>query len=143
MLEKVKHARHELLEACVEHDDVILHKYLEGQELTEVEVRTVVRKATVAGHVVPVLCGAAFKNKGIQPLLDAVIDYLPSPADVPPIEGLRVKHGDVTDEKIARPANDDGPFAALAFKIATDPYVGHLTYFRVYSGSLTTEAGVS
>jgi elongation factor G len=133
MLEKVKHARHELLEACVEHDDVILHKYLEGQELTEVEVRTVVRKATVAGHVVPVLCGAAFKNKGVQPLLDAVVDFLPAPIDIPPIKG-HLPHHDATQAE--RKASDDEPFAALAFKIMTDPYVGKLTFFRVYSGVL-------
>src|SRR5258705_6587089 len=122
-----------MLEACVEHDDVILHKYLEGQELTEEEIRKVLRKATVAGHIVPVICGAAFKNKGVQALLDAVVDYLPSPVDVPPIKG-HLPHHDATHAE--RPASDDAPFAALAFKIMTDPYVGKLTFFRVYSGVL-------
>jgi elongation factor G len=125
--------RHELLEAVVEHDDVILHKYLEGKELSEDEVRSVVRKATVAGHIVPVLCGAAFKNKGVQPLLDAVVDFLPAPSDIRPIKG-HLPHHDAT--QVERPAADDQPFAALAFKIMTDPYVGKLTFFRVYSGVL-------
>jgi len=125
--------RHDLLEAVVEHDDVILHKYLDGKELSEDEIRSVLRKATIANHVVPVLCGAAFKNKGVQKLLDAVIDYLPSPLDIPPIQG-HLPHHDATHA--VRQASDDEPFAALAFKIMTDPYVGKLTFFRVYSGVL-------
>jgi len=125
--------RHDLLEAVVEHDDVILHKYLDGKELSEDEIRSVLRKATIANHVVPVLCGAAFKNKGVQRLLDAVIDYLPSPLDIPPIQG-HLPHHDATHAE--RQASDDEPFAALAFKIMTDPYVGKLTFFRVYSGVL-------
>src|SRR2546426_2168666 len=132
--DRVAELRHQLLEAVVEHDDAILHKYLEEHELTEDEIRTVVRKATVAGHVVPVLCGAAFKNKGVQALLDAVVDYLPSPVDVPPIKG-HLPHHDATHAE--RPATDEAPFAALAFKIITDPYVGKLTFFRVYSGVLS------
>ncbi len=131
--ERVKQLRHEMLEACVEHDDAVLHKYLEGQALTEEEIRRVLRKATVAGHIVPVLCGAAFKNKGVQALLDAVVDYLPSPVDVPAIRG-HLPHHDATHAE--RHASDDEPFAALAFKIMTDPYVGKLTFFRVYSGVL-------
>jgi elongation factor G len=131
--DKVKQLRHEMLEACVEHDDAVLHKYLEGQELTEEEIRRVLRKATVAGHIVPVLCGAAFKNKGVQALLDAVVDYLPSPVDVPAIRG-HLPHHDATHAE--RHASDEEPFAALAFKIMTDPYVGKLTFFRVYSGVL-------
>jgi elongation factor G len=131
--ERVKQLRHEMLEACVEHDDAVLHKYLEGKELTEEEIRRVLRKATVAGHIVPVLCGAAFKNKGVQTLLDAVVDYLPSPVDVPAIRG-HLPHHDATHAE--RHASDDEPFAALAFKIMTDPYVGKLTFFRVYSGVL-------
>jgi len=131
--DKVKQLRHEMLEACVEHDDAVLHKYLEGQALTEEEIRRVLRKATVAGHIVPVICGAAFKNKGVQALLDAVVDYLPSPVDVPPIKG-HLPHHDATHAE--RPPSDDAPFAALAFKIMTDPYVGKLTFFRVYSGVL-------
>jgi elongation factor G len=133
LMKKVAEMRHQMLEAVVEHDDTILHKYLEGQALSEDEIRTVVRKATVAGHVVPVICGAAFKNKGVQQLLDAVVDYLPSPMDVPPIRG-HLPHHDTTHAE--RHASDEEPFAALAFKIATDPYVGKLTFFRVYSGVL-------
>jgi elongation factor G len=125
--------RHELLEAIVEQDDAILHKYLEEHELSEQEIRTVLRKATIANAVVPVLCGAAFKNKGVQKLLDAVVDYLPSPLEVPPIQG-HLPHHDATHA--VRPASDAEPFAALAFKIMTDPYVGKLTFFRVYSGVL-------
>src|SRR5947199_4520043 len=125
--------RHQMLEAVVEHDDAILHKYLEEHELTEDEIRTVLRKATVAGHVVPVLCRAAFKNKGVQALLDAVVDLLPSPVDIPAIQG-HLPHHDATHA--TRRAADDEPFAALAFKIMTDPYVGKLTFFRVYSGVL-------
>jgi elongation factor G len=131
--ERVKTLRHELLEAVVEHDDAILHKYLEGHALSEDEIRTVLRKATIAGHVVPVICGAAFKNKGVQQLLDAVIDYLPAPVDVAAIQG-HLPHHDATHAE--RHASDEEPFAALAFKIATDPYVGKLTFFRVYSGVL-------
>ena len=131
--EQVKTLRHELLEAVVEHDDAILHKYLEEHALSEEEIRTVLRKATIAGHVVPVICGAAFKNKGVQQLLDAVIDYLPAPVDVAAIQG-HLPHHDATHAE--RHASDEEPFAALAFKIATDPYVGKLTFFRVYSGVL-------
>jgi elongation factor G len=131
--EKVAAMRHELIEAVVEHDDALLHKYLEGGVLTEDELRHAIRQATVSGHVVPVLCGAAFKNKGVQRLLDAVIDFLPAPVDVPPIQG-HLPHHDATHSE--RPATDEAPFAALAFKIMTDPYVGKLTFFRVYSGVL-------
>jgi len=123
-----------MIEACVESDDAILHKYLEDHKLTEEEIRTVIRKATITGNVVPVICGAAFKNKGVQALLDAVVDYLPSPVDIPPIKG-HLPHHDATHAE--RPASDDAPFAALAFKIMTDPYVGKLTFFRVYSGVLS------
>ena len=134
LLDKVKEMRHTMLEAVVEHDDVILHKYLEGQKLSEAEIRTVLRKATLAGHVVPVICGAAFKNKGVQALLDAVVDFLPAPVDVAAIQG-HLPHHDATLAQ--RKASDEEPFAALAFKIMTDPYVGKLTFFRVYSGVLT------
>jgi len=130
---KVTAMRHELLEAIVEHDDAILHKYLEEHELTEEEIQTVLRKATIAGAVVPVLCGAAFKNKGVQKLLDAVVDYLPSPIDIPAIQGHLPQHDEAQAE---RKPSDDEPFSALAFKIMTDPYVGKLTFFRVYSGVL-------
>ncbi len=131
--ERIAAMRHELLEMIVEHDDAILHKYLEGQALTEDEIRAVLRKATINGGVVPVLCGAAFKNKGVQALLDAVVDYLPAPVDVAAIQG-HLPHHDETHAD--RKASDDEPFAALAFKIMTDPYVGRLTFFRVYSGVL-------
>jgi elongation factor G len=131
--EKVAQMRHELIETVVEHDDALLHKYLEGGVLTEDELRHAIRQATISGHVVPVLCGAAFKNKGVQRLLDAVIDFLPAPVDVPPIQGHQPHH-DATHSE--RAPTDEAPFAALAFKIATDPYVGKLTFFRVYSGVL-------
>ena len=131
---KVAQLRHDLIEAAVEHDEELLHKYLEGQELTEAEVRRAIRKATVAGDLVPVFCGAAFRNKGVQPLLDGVVDYLPSPLDVPAVRG-HLPHHDETF--IERKAADEEPFSALAFKIATDPYVGKLTFFRVYSGVLS------
>ncbi|HSW30619.1 MAG TPA: elongation factor G [Longimicrobiales bacterium] len=125
--------RHNLVEAAVEHDDVLIEKYLAGQQLTNDELRHAIRVATSKGVLFPVFCGSAFKNKGIQPLLDGVVDYLPSPVDVPPIKG-HLPHHDETFE--TREASDDAPFAALAFKIMTDPYVGKLTFFRVYSGSL-------
>ena len=125
--------RHELIEAAVEHDEALLSKYLDGQELTEDEIRHAIRRATVEGHIVPVFCGSAFKNKGVQRLLDAIIDYLPSPVDVPAIQG-HLPHHDETF--VERQPSDDEPFSALAFKVATDPYVGKLTFFRVYSGVL-------
>ena len=128
-------ARHEAIEAAVEHDDVLMEKYLGGEELTLDEIRQAIRKATVAMEFVPVLCGASFKNKGVQALLDAVIDYLPAPVDVEAIEG-HLPHHDETFEK--RAVSDEAPFAALAFKIATDPFVGKLTFIRVYSGVLNS-----
>jgi elongation factor G len=131
--EQAAQLRHELIEATVEHDDELLHKYLEEHELSEAEIRRCVRKATLAGAVVPVFCGAAFKNKGVQRLLDGIVDYLPSPLDVPAVQG-HLPHHDETF--IERKASDEEPFSALAFKIATDPYVGKLTFFRVYSGVL-------
>ena len=135
--DQVEQLRHELIEAAVEHDEDLLEKYLEGVELTEDEIRQAVRKATLANAMTPVLCGTAFKNKGVQRLLDAVIEYLPSPLDVPPVQGHLPQH----DESVAeREAKDDAPFSALAFKIATDPFVGRLTYFRVYSGTLQAGA---
>jgi elongation factor G len=133
LLDRVAQLRHELVEAAVEHDETLLEKYLEGHEPTEQELRSAIRKACLAGAVVPVLCGSAFKNKGVQQLLNAVIDYLPSPLDVPAIHG-HLPHNDTTI--VDRHPDDNEPFSALAFKILTDPYVGKLTYFRVYSGSL-------
>ncbi len=131
--EKAEKLRHEFVEAAVEHDEELLEHYLEGVELGEDEVRRAVRKATLAGAITPVMCGASFKNKGVQKLLDAVIDYLPSPMDVPPVIGHLPNHDESVVERLV---SDDEPFSALAFKIMTDPYVGRLTYIRVYSGVL-------
>ena len=133
MRERVEEARTALVEAAVEHDDHLMEKYLEGGEISEDELRRAIRAATVAGAMVPVLCGSAFKNKGVQQLLNAVIDYLPSPLDVPAIQG---HVPDEPEEVVAREADDEQPFSALAFKIMNDPYVGKLTFFRVYSGTL-------
>jgi elongation factor G len=129
---EARHWRILLLEAIAEHNDELLMKYLEGEEITPEEIRAVVRKATLSLDITPVFCGTAFKNKGIQRLLDGVIDYLPSPLDVPPVTGHRPR----TDEKVVREPKPGEPFSAIAFKIATDPYVGKLTFFRVYSGTL-------
>jgi elongation factor G len=124
---------HELMvEKVVETDDALLHRYLEEHKISPEELRAALRKATIAGAVVPVLCGAALRNKGIQPMLDAVVHYLPSPLDVPPVDGVDPRGG----EPLVRRAQDDEPFAALAFKIASDPFVGKLAFFRVYSGVL-------
>ncbi len=125
-------ARERLLEACADLNDDLAHTYLEGGAITEEEMRAALRRGTLAARIVPVMCGSAFRNKGVQPLLDAVIDYLPSPLDLPPVEGTDPKTG----EPLERAADPSGPFAALAFKIISDPYVGKLTYFRVYSGTL-------
>ena len=139
LMEKARQLRHELVEAAVEHDEELLEHYLEGVELGEDEVRRAVRKATLAGAITPVMCGASFKNKGVQKLLDAVIDYLPSPVDVPAVTGHLPNH----DESVVeRTASDDEPFSALAFKIMTDPFVGRLTYIRVYSGVLAAGSHV-
>ena len=129
----VEKARHALIDMVVEHDEALLEKYLAGQELTVDEIRHAIRSATVKMKFVPILCGASFKNKGVQALLDAVIDFLPSPHDVPPMQG-HLPHHDETFE--TRAVSDDEPFSALAFKVATDPFVGRLTFFRVYSGVL-------
>ncbi len=134
--EKAEQLRHELVEAAVEHDEDLLEPYLEGRELEEDEVRRAVRKATLAGAITPVLCGASFKNKGVQKLLDAVVDYLPSPVDKPAVIGHLPNHD---EQYVERSPADDESFAALVFKIMTDPFVGRLAYFRVYSGQL--EAG--
>src|SRR5512132_2893727 len=131
----VEAARHDLIDAAVEYDEELMVKYLAGEELSIDEIRRAVRKATCGMHIVPVLCGASFKNKGVQALLDAVIDYLPGPLDVPAIEGHLPHHDETYD---TRAASDTAPFSALAFKIATDPFVGKLTFFRVYSGMLAS-----
>src|SRR3989454_2377452 len=132
MVEKAKEYREKLLEAAVELDDEGLAAYLDGKEPDEATLKRLIRKAVLTGAFYPVLCGSAFKNKGVQPLLDAVVDYLPSPVDVPPVEGTNPAN----DETELRLARDDQPFAALAFKIMSDPFVGHVTYIRVYSGVL-------
>jgi elongation factor G len=132
---RVEELRHELIEASVEFDDALLEKYLNTHELTEDEIRTCVRKATIKLGIVPITCGAAFKNKGVQQLLDAVVDFLPSPLEIPAMVGHSPEHG---EEHIERCASDDEPFAALAFKIMTDPFVGRLTFIRVYSGVLNS-----
>ena len=128
------HWREQMVEAAAEADEEIMERYLEGGELTEDDIRAGLRKRTLANEIVPALCGSAFKNKGVQAMLDAVIDYLPAPTEVKPIEGL-LQDGET---EAVRPSSDDEPFAALAFKIATDPFVGTLTFFRVYSGILQT-----
>jgi elongation factor G len=130
----VTSARERLLESLAEVDDSLLEKYLAGSEIEEAALQKAIREATISLRIVPVLCGTAFRNKGIQPLLDAVVDYLPSPSEVPPVEGI-----DPRDESIAiRRAEDEEPFAALVFKIMTDPFVGQLTFLRIYSGTLAT-----
>jgi elongation factor G len=130
--------REKLLEALADCNESIMEKYLNGQEIGETELRAAIRKAGLELKLVPVLCGAAFRNKGVQPLLDAVVDYLPSPSDIPPVKG---KHPTSQKEE-TRPAMDDAPFSALAFKIMTDPFVGTLTFFRVYSGALFSGSSV-
>ena len=133
-----KEHREKVVEYIAEHDDAILTKYLAEHKLEPEELRASIRRSTIALKLVPVLAGSAFKNKGIQPLLDAVVDFLPAPSDLPPVEGLTTDGS----EPVLRRASDDQPFAALAFKIMTDPYVGHLTYIRVYSGVLKTGQSV-
>jgi len=125
--------RDELLHLAADYDDALMEKVLEEEDVTPDELRAALRKGCLACGITPITCGASFKNKGVQPLLDAILDYLPSPLDVPAIKGIDLK----TDEEVERPADPKAPFAALAFKIMTDPYVGKLTYFRVYSGSLS------
>ena len=131
-LDQAQEYREKLIEAVAETDEELMMKYLEGEEITNEELKAGIRKATINVEFFPVLCGSAFKNKGVQLMLDAVIDYLPSPLDIPAIKGINPD----TEEEETRPASDEEPFAALAFKIATDPFVGRLTFFRVYSGVL-------
>ena len=133
-LEQAQEYREKLVEAVAETDEDLMMKYLEGEEITTDELKAAIRKATINVEFFPVLCGSAFKNKGVQLMLDAVIDYLPSPLDIPAIKGVNPD----TDEEETRPASDEEPFAALAFKIMTDPFVGRLTFFRVYSGVLNS-----
>ncbi len=137
LTDAAEEARHELVDVLSNFDDTITEKYLGDQEITADDLRRALRRGTIASQVVPVLCGSAFKNKAVQPLLDAVVDYLPSPLDVPPAHGTTSK-----DEVVERKADDADPFAALAFKIMTDPYVGKLTYIRVYSGTLSKGSSI-
>ena len=131
MLDMARDYRDKLLEACAEQDDDFMEKYLGGEEVTVDEIKAVIRRATIDCKMTPVTCGTSYKNRGVQPLLDAIVDYMPAPIDIPPIQGVKPN-----GEPDTRPASDDEPFAALAFKIMTDPYVGKLAFFRVYSGVL-------
>ncbi len=132
-MEKAQEWRAKMVEAIVEKDDELMMKYLEGEEIATEDLKRVLRKATINKELVPVLCGSAFKNKGVQPLLDAVLDYLPSPLDVPPVRGINPK----TSQEEERKPFDEEPFCAYAFKVMSDPYAGQLTYFRVFSGKVT------
>src|SRR5205085_5590961 len=130
-------ARERLVEALADHDDALAEAYLEGEEISPAALRAAVRRCVLALEITPVLCGSSFKNKGVQQLLDAIVDFLPSPLDVPPAQGIGPK-----GEVVERAADPDAPFASLAFKVMSDPYVGRLTYIRVYSGTLSTGAGI-
>jgi elongation factor G len=147
MQSDAQHYREQLIEKCSEADDKLLEKYLHGEEITEAEIRAALRRRVIhSAHsksepaFVPVICGSAFKNKGVQPLLDAVVDYLPSPIDIPPVAGFDPRKGE--DALVERPVSDNAPFSALAFKIMTDPFVGQLTFIRVYSGVMTSGSTV-
>jgi elongation factor G len=142
MADEAHEARTHLIEACADYDDELLEAYLAEEEISPERIKAALRQATLDIKVTPVLCGSSFKNKGVQPLLDAVIDYLPSPLDVPPLTGIEPVKGDSEGREASRPADDNAPFAALAFKVMADPYVGKLTYFRVYSGKLGTGSKV-
>ena len=132
LTEEVAQHREQVVERVIELDDQLMERYLEGEEISPEEIRTTLRRATIAGQLIPVLCGTALKNKGVRPLLDAVVDYLPSPLDIPPITGTNPRTG----EEVTRSASATDPFTALAFKIAADPFVGKLAFIRVYSGAL-------
>jgi elongation factor G len=134
LLDEAEMYRHDMIEAAAEQDDELMMKVLEEEDISIDEIKAALRKACIANQITPVVCGASFKNKGVQPLLDAVVDFLPSPLDIPAIKGIDLK----TDEEVERPADAKAPFAALAFKVMTDPFVGKLTYFRVYSGTLNS-----
>jgi elongation factor G len=139
MKAEAEEAQHQLVDVLSNHDDTVMEKYLAEEEITPLDFQNALRAVTLKNLAVPVLCGSAFKNKGVQPMLDAVVDYLPSPLDVPPTVGIVPRH---EDQLLERPSTDDAPFSALAFKIMTDPYVGKLTYLRVYSGTLAKGSGV-
>ena len=138
MVDLANEYREKLMDAVSMVDESIMEAYLAGEEVPTAKIRAAIRKATIANEMVPVTCGTSYRNKGVQKLLDAIVDYMPSPLDIPPIKGVNPK----TDEEDERPADDNAPFAALAFKIMTDPYVGRLSFFRVYSGHLTTGSSV-
>ncbi|WP_459130095.1 elongation factor G [Guggenheimella bovis] len=131
-LDKANEYRQKMIESVVETDDELMEKFFEGQEISKEEIKKAIRKATISNMIVPMLCGSAYKNKGVQMLLDAVIDYMPSPVDIPPIKGVNQKTGE-TEE---RPSDDEAPLGTLAFKVMTDPFVGKLTFIRIYSGVL-------
>src|SRR5204863_1019885 len=133
LLDKARSFREQMIEAVAESDDHLFEKFVEGTPITEDELIAGIRKATIAQKIFPVICGTAFKNKGVQNLLDAVVDYLPSPLEVPAVQGVAV---DDPEKVIERPPKDTEPFAALVFKIMTDPFVGQLAFIRVYSGRL-------
>ena len=138
MVDLANEYREKLMDAVSMVDESIMEAYLAGEEVPTAKIRAAIRKATIANEMVPVTCGTSYRNKGVQKLLDAIVDYMPSPLDIPPIKGVNPK----TDEEDERPAGDNAPFSALAFKIMTDPYVGRLSFFRVYSGHLTTGSSV-
>jgi len=138
LVDRANEYREKMLEAVAEFDDQVMEKYLNGHALTEDEVRRAIRAATISMKVTPVLCGSAFKNKGVQQLLDAVVDYLPSPLDIPPVKGIDPNTG----KEVLRKPSDSEPFAALAFKLMTDPFAGQVVFFRVYSGTLKTGSSV-
>ena len=138
MKDKAQEYHEALIEAVAEQDDALMEKYFAGETLTEEEIKSCIRKATLANHMVPVTCGTSYRNKGVQKLLDAIVEYMPSPVDVPAIKGIDPETG----EEVERHSSDDEPFAALAFKIATDPFVGKLCFFRVYSGTVNAGSAV-
>ena len=138
MMDLANEYHEKLMDAVSMFDDEIMEMYLGGEEVPQEKIRAAIRKATIANEMVPVTCGTSYKNKGVQKMLDAIVDYMPSPLDIPPIKGVNPK----TEEEEERPSDDNAPFSALAFKIMTDPYVGRLSFFRVYSGHLTTGSTV-
>ncbi len=138
MVDMANEYREKLMDAVSMYDEEIMEMYLDGQEVPQEKIRTAIRKATIANEMVPVTCGTSYKNKGVQKMLDAIVDFMPAPTDIPAIKGVNPK----TDEEDERPSDDNAPFSALAFKIMTDPYVGRLSFFRVYSGHLTTGSTV-
>ncbi|WP_297980253.1 elongation factor G [uncultured Oscillibacter sp.] len=138
MVDLANEYREKLLDAVSMFDDEIMELYLGGEEIPQDRIRTAIRKATIANEMVPITCGTSYKNKGVQKLLDAIVDYMPAPTDIPPIKGVNPK----TEEEEERPSDDNAPFSALAFKIMTDPYVGRLSFVRVYSGTLSTGTSV-